>query len=408
MHLFQAKKDRAFALNKADSIVKAAESANRKLTETEEQEFNTAMAAAESLRQQIAKMERHSTLRHHMVNGMLLPPNPSGGRVMPSQALGQSRTPMTPVVLSEDYFNAFFEWLGSGGHNTASAALYEGSNSAGGFAVPVNVEGNVVPLAPTDMGVREIATVLPTSMDIKVPRATTISTASAKAEGDGTGTHLFTESEPVLDQFTLSAFLAGVEHQASWELLQDVPAFQQFAVGDMLLAQTIYEENLFVNGSGSGQAQGLIGNVGAGVTCATHAFSDILDSTFDVMGQLKTAYHNNASWLMSRATSIGLRKAQKQANLYEPVFVREGGKDYLHGYPVTYSTAMPAVAAAVTPILFGDFKQGYVIGDRGGSGINVKILDQIKATEGLVVFLAYRRVDGRVRRSEAIQALQTT
>jgi HK97 family phage major capsid protein len=55
--------------------------------------------------------------------------------------------------------------------------------------------------------------------------------------------------------------------------------------------------------------------------------------------------------------------------------------------------------------LFGDFKDGFVIGDRGGSGINVKILDQPKALEGLLVLLAYRRTDSRVRRSEAIQAI---
>ena len=34
----------------------------------------------------------------------------------------------------------------------------------------------------------------------------------------------------------------------------------------MLLAQQLYEENLYVNGTGTGQAQGLIGNTGAGVT----------------------------------------------------------------------------------------------------------------------------------------------
>ena len=120
---------------------------------------------------------------------------------------------------------------------------------------------------------------------------------------------------------------------------------------------------------------------------------------------MKDGLSPKRSWLMSRATSIVFRKAQKQANLFEPVFTRSGGKDYLHGYPVTYSTAMPAIAASATPVLFGDFKQGYVIGDRGGSGINVKILDQPKATEGLIQLLCYRRMDARVRRSEAIQAI---
>ena len=143
-------------------------------------------------------------------------------------------SPRQKHVLSMDYRAAFTEYMPSNG-TKISAALYEGSNPAGGFIVPVVVEGQVVPLAPTDMGVRAIASVIPTAMDIKIPRATTISTAAGKAEGTGNGANLFTESEPVLDQFTLSAFMAGVLHQISWELAQDVPSFQQFAVGDMLL-----------------------------------------------------------------------------------------------------------------------------------------------------------------------------
>ena len=108
---------------------------------------------------------------------------------------------------------------------------------------------------------------------------------------------------------------------------------------------------------------------------------------------------------MSRATGVVLRKQQMQSNLFAPVFTRVGDQDFLHGYPVQYSTAMPAVGASATPVLFGNFRAGYVVGDRGGSGINVKILDQPLATAGQIILLAYRRTDGRVRRSEAIQAI---
>jgi HK97 family phage major capsid protein len=260
------------------------------------------------------------------------------------------------------------------------------------------------------MGVRSLATVIPTVMDLKLPRATTISTATAKAEGDGTGSNVFTESEPVLDQITLSAFMAGVLHQISWELAQDVPSFQQFAVSDMLLAAQLYEENLFVHGTGTGQAQGLKGNVGTGTGAAVAAGTDnyaseLLDATYDIQGTLKGGYFQNASWLMARSTGVLLRKAQKQANLFVPAFTRENGRDFLHGFPIAYSTSADAVATGKTPLYFGDFKAGYVIGDRGGSGLNVKILDQPKATEGIVQFLCYRRTDGRVRRSEAIQSI---
>jgi HK97 family phage major capsid protein len=398
MRLFEIKKQRQHALNKADSIMRAAEAANRKPTDAEQLELDTCMAAVDAYNPQIAKIERNNTIFQHMVDGKLIP---AAGN------LRQARTPNGPVVLSEDYYNDFHTWIGTRGQQIG-AALYEGSGSAGGFAVPVIVDGQVVPLAPQEMGVRSIAQVVPTSSDIKIPRGTAFGTAAAKAES-GASDNFFTESDPTLDQFTLSAFMAGITHTISWELAQDVPSFQQFALTDLVLALQMFEANLFVNGTGTGQAQGLIGNVGAGVTgvvVGTDNYAgELLAATFDVLGKLNAAYHPGASWLMSRATGAAIRKAQMASNLFAPVWTRENGQDYLHGYPVTFDAYMPAIAAGATPVLFGNFKQGYLIGDRGGSGINVKLLDQPKATEGQLILLAYRRTDGRVRRSEAIQGI---
>lgn len=292
----------------------------------------------------------------------------------------------------------------SSGQNV-NAALYEGSNSQGGFAVPITVSGEIVPLAPAETGVRLVANVLPTTNDIKVPRQATGTTAAFKAESGATA-NSFTESGLALDEITLSAFMAGTYVKMSFELAQDVPAFQAFAVGDLTNAQRQLEESWFISGSGVNQAQGLLGNVGAGVTEEPDALGNLvsIDGTLDLVGTLNADYHENASFLMNRLTSIGIRKAQRQANLFEPVFTRSGGKDYLHGYPVAYSAGMPVAARGATPVLFGDFKQSYVIGDRGGSAINVKVLDQPLALQGQIALLAYRRTDGRVRRPQAIQS----
>lgn len=414
MNLSEMKKQQQEALKAAEALLGPT---GHEMTAAEEGGYKIAMEKYTALNNDIRARESHSTIRNMIgANGIPLWLNdPDGeleGRSSASRHIPGTRHAINGgfrgPALTQDYAAAFNEYLSSNG-NKVSAALYEGSNPAGGFTVPVVVQGQVVPLAPTDTGVRAIASVIPTDMDIKIPRATTISTAAAKAEGTGNGSNVFTESEPVLDQFTLSAFMAGVLHQISWELAQDVPSFQQFAVGDMLLAQQLYEENLYVNGTGTSQAQGLMGNTGTGVTGvlvgSDNYASELLAATFDVQSTLKTAYHQNAGWLMARATATVLKKQQSQSNLFTPVWERVNGKEYLHGYPVTFSTAMPAIGAGNTPVLFGDFKTGYVIGDRGGSGINVKILDQPKAVEGILQLLAYRRTDGRVRRSEAIQAI---
>jgi HK97 family phage major capsid protein len=397
MNLLDLRKEHKALLNKADAIVSAAEQGNRSLTVTEQQDFDTAVQAAEKLKGPIETIQARNTMHLLMTDGKLIP----GGSE--SEAAEYSRQ---PKKLSADYLPAFRSYIASGG-TKITAALYEGSDGAGGYAVPILVSNQIVPLAPPDMGVRKLATVIPTVSDIKIPRKGSFGVAGAKAESGAT-TNLFPETDPTIDQITLSAYMAGIQERVSWELAQDVPAFQQFAIEDMLTAQQIYEEAKYVGGSGTGEPQGLLGNVGTGVTAAVADASGNLlsiDATYDVMGFLKGLYRQRAAWLMQWGTGIAIRKAQRQANLFEPVFTSVGGKDYLHGFPVEYSTSMPAIAAGATPVLFGDFASGYAIGDRGGSGINVKILDQPLATAGQIVLLAYRRSDGRVRRSEAIQAI---
>lgn len=397
-NLFELKAQRAFAQNKAENILAAAEAANRTLTDAENADVDLAMAAVKGLDTQIGPLQRQSTLREQFANGMVIP---AGGH------LRQARTPGGPIVLSNDYYNDFNTWIGTRGQQIG-ASLYEGSGSSGGYVVPTIIESQIVPLAPLEMGVRSIAMVVPTASDIKIPIATAFGGADGKLESGGSDNY-FTESDPTLNQFTLSAYMTGTYRAVSFELAQDVPSFNQFIVKDVVLALQMLEEGKFVNGSGTGEAQGLIGNVGTGITGVAAGSdgygSELLDASFDIMGKLNAAYHPGAGWLMNRATGVVIRKAQKQANLFAPVWTREAGRDYLHGYPVTFSASMPSIYSGHTPVLFGNFSDGYLIGDRGGAGINIKILDQPKALEGQIVILGYRRNDGRVRRSEAIQAI---
>jgi HK97 family phage major capsid protein len=400
MNYFELKQQHAHALAKADSILAVAENAKRDLTTAEQSDVDMAMLTVKTLTPQIEAIQSKNTLSDVFKR--------TGGVGL----LGGGNQKSQPTLqrpernLSADYINAFFQFVASGG-TKLEAALYEGSDGAGGFAVPSMVDQLIVPLAVPDLGVRQVAKVIPTTMDIRIPRKGSFGVAGAKAESTGSPTS-FPETDPTLEQFTLSAYMVGIVERISWELAQDVSSFQQFAVSDLLQAIAIYDESKLISGSGTGEPQGLIGNTGVGITEAEEdSLGNLLsiDATFDVLGTLKTPYHSNASWLMQRATAVALRKAQKQANLFEPVFVRDGRQDFLDGYPVEYSSAMPSIAAGNTPVLFGSFQDGYVIGDRGGSGINVKILDQPLALQGQIALLAYRRTDGRVRRSEAIQAI---
>ena len=389
-NLLEMKQQHHHAISKAESIIAAAETGGRELTKAETMDYDMAMSAAAALSPRIAAIQKQNTLLSHVSGGMLLAGN-EGGRPF---------TKEQGVKFTADYANDFHRYIASAGKEMG-AALYEGSSTGGGYAVPIVVDDQIVPLAPSEMSVRRLALIFPTVSDVKVPQKASYGVASTKAENAA-----FTESDPVLGQFTLSAYLNGIQQTISWELAQDVPAFQSFCVTDMIVATQLKEEAYFVNGSGTGQPQGLIGNVGAGVTEEPDASGNLISisGTLDLVGSLNEVYHANASFLMTRAASIIIRKAQVGANLFNPAWTRQGTQDYLHGYPVAYSSSMPTAARSATPVLFGDFKAGYVIGDRGGSGINVKVLDQPAAQNGQIVLLAYRRTDGRVRRSEAIQS----
>lgn len=393
--LLELKENRKTALHKLDSIVAAAESGGRALTTAEQGDFDASTAEVTALNSQIEAVEKVNTLRANFPNGIF--PGSSGAIAARPQVAGQ------PKALSRDYIAAFQSYLTSGGERQ-DAALYEGQGSAGGFAVPITVAGEIVPLMPPETGIRKLATVIPTTNDLRVPRQVAASTAAFKPESGATA-NTFAETGPAIDDFTLSAFMAGAFVKMSFELAQDVPAFQSFAANDLQIAQQQLEESWFISGSGVNQGQGVLGNVGVGVTEEPDASGNLvsIDGTLDLIGTVPGAYLDGAAFLMNRLTSVLIRKAQRQANLFEPVWTRSNGQDYLHGFPVEYSAQMPAAARGATPIVFGNWKQGFVIGDRGGNNINVRVLDQPFALQGQIALLAFRRTDSRVRRPQALQ-----
>lgn len=426
MNLFDLKKEQKAALDAAETILKSAETSNRGLTVSETEQYNKHMDAFRDFGATVQARQEQNTIRSAF--------GPNGFPKWLHDPAATRIANRNQKQMSTDYAESFLSFIRSGGkHATGalsegfdslfggfalpalpgmSAASYEGSSGSGGAALSTPTEPNIVSLGVPDLAVRSIASVIATTNPVRIPRGTAFPTASIKAEGDGTGTNIFTTSSSTYDNFLLDAFMIGVANPVSFELMSDVPTFQSFAVTDLVRSVNILEESYFVTGSGNGQPQGLQGAVGTGTGTATAVESTgayLLQSTSDVIGSLKSVYHPNAGWLMNRKTGAAIRKAQTQANLFAPIWTRENGRDFLHGYPVSFSQNMPdlpsATSTGVTPILFGSFPDGYIIGDRGGSGVFVKILDQPKATEGLVILLCYKRVDGRVRRSEALQGV---
>jgi len=450
MNLIDMKLQQKEALAKAEGLVAACERAGRTMTDNESSDYNTSMNTFKSLGVTIKAREEQNTIRAMWPGGR-------PGLDAPVGVIDAPAALASPLRLAEarkpEYSKALHAFLSTGGkahteeltagadgqggyHIPGSeaytkqrlangsfpkmnAATYEGSqgssDAAGGYAVSVPTDQLIVPLALPDLGIFDASMVIPTASDIKIPQQASFGTSALKAESTG-AIATFGGTDPTLGQITLSAFMVGALRLASWELLQDVQAFQQFIVDDLLKGQRVLEGQLLASGSGTNQPLGAFGNTGTGtgtpyaLTGASTDSTTLLESLFDVTAQLKGMYQAGASFIMSRATGLAIRRAQMQTNLFVPVAtVDPDGTERILGKPVFYDANAPALPTATTagviPILYGDFKAGYIVGVRGGAGINVKILDQPWASQGQLGILAYRRLDGRVRRSEAIQAI---
>lgn len=121
-------------LDKGDNIIRAAEAAGRQLTATEDAAFRMSMKAADALHAEIRVIEKKNTLS--AFQGRWGDGNAFAG-LLANREGGRSWHSAERVTLSEDYVNAFHDYVRSNGQNNASAALYEGAGSSGGFVVPM-------------------------------------------------------------------------------------------------------------------------------------------------------------------------------------------------------------------------------------------------------------------------------
>jgi HK97 family phage major capsid protein len=314
---------------------------------------------------------------------------------------GERGETLLPKRFSRDYYAAFRALLGGAGTGPISAALYEGSTSDGGYAVPIQMDNYIAPLAPTASDIRSIATVIETTKDLYLPTTaptglpTTVQTAELSA---------FAQSVPSLGQTAVKSYLNALLAPVSLELASDVPgleAWMRTVVEAALLEQ---EDALFIFGTGSNEIQGLVGNVGTGITAEPDGGNNLVSyaGLSALMGAVKPKYLAGSSWLMSQSTAIVVRAALAYTGAtFE--WTRDASGDRLFGYPVKYSASMPTAARGNAPVLFGNFAMGYIVADRGGPAVRLKILDQMFGVTGTLYWLLSRRTDARVWVQESIQ-----
>lgn len=282
-------------------------------------------------------------------------------------------------------------------------ALQIGTDSEGGYLVPDEFEQRLIDGLQEENIMRGIATTIQTaSGDRKIPVVASHGSASWTDEEA-----LITDSDDAFGQVTLGAYKLATAIKVSEELMNDsIFSIDTYLANEFARRIGTKEEEAFLVGDGSSKPTGIFAASGGGTIGVTAASATAItfDEVYDLFYSLKSAYRRNAAWIMNDSTIKAIRKL-KDANgqyLWQPS-AGSNTPDTLLNRPILTSSYVPEIAAAKTPIAFGDFSY-YWIADRQGRMF--KRLNELYAANGQVGFIASERVDGKLILAEAVQILK--
>ncbi|MGY4800154.1 phage major capsid protein [Teichococcus aerofrigidensis] len=162
----------------------------------------------------------------------------------------------------------------------------------------------------------------------------------------------------------------------------------------------------FVNGDGVLRPFGFMTDPTIPTVASGSAATFGADSLLDLYHAIPSAYRANAVWAMNSNTLAQARKLKDTTGNYLLATAGIAGAmaTTLLGRPVVEMPDMPDVAAGATPVVFGDFGQGYRIFDRVALSVLRDLYSQ--ATNGMTRFHGRRRVAGGVAKAEALRKLR--
>jgi HK97 family phage major capsid protein len=244
----------------------------------------------------------------------------------------------------------------------ATRALGTTPASAGGWLIPRDFVEQLEKALLYTCPIRDFAKVIRTergspleipTMDDTASRGEIVGENSAHSELD------MTFSQRLLGSYKYSSKIVRVSN----ELLADSAINISEVVGTAL-GERIGRIQLehFTNGAGGVTPQGVATGASFGASSVGGVFT--VDPLLNLVGSVDPAYRQNASFMMTDATLIALRKL-RYATSGEPIFNvdyrNDGAPTRLFSYPVIINNAMNNInVGANRSILFGDFSQFWI------------------------------------------------
>lgn len=314
------------------------------------------------------------------------------------------------TVKDSEYTSAFEAHMRKG---DVQAALNKGAADEGGYLTPAEWDRTITDKLRDESPMRQLAQVQSTSK------------AGWKKlfnlGGTGSGWVGETDARPETATPTLAELGFGhgeiyANPAATQQLLDDSEiSIEAWLAGEAQAEFTEQEGAAFINGNGVNKPAGILTYVTGGANAAKHPFGAIpvvnsgaaaditSDSVLDLIYGLPKKYRQNARFLTNNLTIAKLRKLKDgQGNYLWQPSAQAGQPATLHGYGIAEDENMPDVAANALPIMFGDYKRGYLIIDRVG----VRVLRDPYTKKPYVLFYTTKRVGGGVQNPECLRALQ--
>ncbi len=344
-----------------------------------------------------------------------------------ARTIGELLMPKSPNPIlshagdpSEDSARTEFRAYLRTGDEVELRAAGTATGAAGGYTVPEGFRNTVTESMVAFGGIRRLAEVITTDTGATLPWPTNDDTANAGAIL--TENTADTEQDVTFGQKSLGSYMYTSKMvRASMQLLQDggfdIEGWLARQLGQRIArAQAAH----WVTGTGTAQPQGLLTGSTTGKTAAATT-AIIYDELVDLVHSIDLAYREggeisdgnaadpSVAWVMADSTFAYLRKIRDDsggAGIGRPLIdpdVRGGLPTTLLGYRIVVDNSMPAIAAAASPILFGNIRAGYVIRDVGTTEV-------LRLTERYgeylqVGFLGYQRSDGLVQDASAVKKL---
>lgn len=401
--------ERAKVWGQMCAIMDGARDEGRDLEAQEAETYDRLEGRISDLSDQIERQERHSSLESKLTEL----------REEPVFA-GDRRDGSVTEARGEDVERAFGEYLKRGvqGMSPEARQLMEArwvqgdemraqgisTDAAGGYSVPEGFWNRVSEVQVAFGGMLDVANVITTETGAALPWPTNDDTGNVGAIlSENTQV---TEQDVTLGQRSLGSYTYTSKLiRVSYQLLQD-SAFnlENWLTGKLGQRLGRIHNTHFTTGTGTAQPEGVQTNATTGVTGATGqttsvTYADLIDLEHSV----NQAYRGNGRFMFNDNTLASLRKIVDADGrpLWQPSVVA-GVASTINGKPYTVNDDMPDMAANAKAILFGDFREGYVI--RRVRGMQVLRLQERYADFLQVGFLAFDRMDGVPDQGAAIRA----